>query len=145
LVGSYRAHQRPRHSLQHHDAAAAEQEVNTFKQSIFYFDSLDTNPSTTTRIKNIPYVCVRDGLSNFYGKGGGGGGGGGGENIEILKPINFGITPQNKQTSTCGLYCIYMAHIIYLDAETNYVTEDGILQFAQEHFNKKFVKHFLYL
>jgi len=141
LIGSYRAHQRPRHSLQHHSAtAAAEQEVNTVKQSIFYFDSLDTNPSTTTQIKN---VCVRDGLSNFYGKGGGGGGGG--ENIEILKPINFGIAPQNKQTSTCGLYCIYMAHIIYLDAETNYVTEDGILQFAQEHFNKKFVKHFLYL
>jgi len=150
LIGHYRAHQLlpppppPRSRRRRPYAEEEEERVNKhkFKQSIFYFDSLDTTSTSTSHIKNIPYACVRDRLSSFYyGRGGGGGGG----NVEILKPINFGITPQNKQTSTCGLYCIYMAHIIYLDAETNYVTEDGILQFAQEHFNKKFIKHFLYL
>ena len=45
-------------------------------------------------------------------------------------------------TTTCALYCIYMAHLIYLGLWSTYsVPEDDILQFAQEHFGHKFVKH----
>jgi hypothetical protein len=96
---------------------------------LFYFDSLDPP-------KNIPYACVRNRLSSFYGK--------------VLTNDSFLIRPIN-----IGLYCIYAAHVIYLAGSDEdfrgrdndaWVDEDDILQFAHENFGgHTFVKHALYL
>jgi hypothetical protein len=110
---------------------------------LFYFDSLDPP-------KNIPYTCVRNRLSSFYGKTFTSP-----EAEAIIRPINIGLVAQSKNTDTCGLYCIYAAHVIYLagvDEEFRgndgaaWVDEDGVLQFAHEHFGgHTFVKRVLYL
>lgn len=110
---------------------------------LFYFDSLDATTMTTTppTLKNIPYECIRNRLlaiytprNNPYSL-----------DIQIIRPQTAGIVPQNIKTSTCGLYCIYMAHMMYSDIEMLHTTEDDVLQFAHEHFGKKFVKQVFYL
>ena len=124
---------------------------------VFYFDSLNTavtsssalpsndNKQTPTNRRyieeEVSYACIKHRLKNFYGTSGVAEA----VNFAVIRPYDFGVTPQDPETSTCGLYCIYMAHIIYLEIQINYVTEDDILQFAHEHFDNKFVKQLLYL
>ena len=108
---------------------------------LFYFDSLDP-------LKNIPYTCVRNRLSSFYGKDLS-------NDSFLIRPINIGLVAQGPNTTTCGLYCIYAAHVIYLAGSDEdfrgrdndaWVDEDDILQFAHEHFGgHTFVKRVLYL
>ncbi len=106
--------------------------------TVFYFDSLNTHTKEQYGfIDDVPYTCIKQRLKKFYGNTR--------TNFDVLRPYDFGVTPQDPETSTCGLYCIYMAHLIYLDVQTNYVTEDDVLQFAHEHFDNKFVKQLLYL
>jgi hypothetical protein len=109
---------------------------------LFYFDSLE--PST-----NIPYKCIANRLTSLYGK----------DVINaaatIINPINIGLVAQSENTSTCGLYCIYAAHVIFLAGVDEdfrgrdshaWVDEDGILLFAYEHFGgHTFVKRVLHL
>jgi hypothetical protein len=68
---------------------------------LFYFDILE--PPT-----NMPYKCVANILVSFYGK----------DAINaastMIRPINIGLVAQSENTTTCGLYCIYAAHVIYL-------------------------------
>jgi hypothetical protein len=110
---------------------------------LFYFYSLDPP-------KNIPYTCVRKRLSSLYGKTLDE------DDVAIIRPINIGLVAQSKNTTTCGLYCIYAAHVIYLagaDEEFRgdgggdaWIDEDAVLQFAHEHFGDyTFVKRVLYL
>jgi hypothetical protein len=108
---------------------------------LFYFDSLDPP-------KNMSHACVRKRLCSFYGESS--------TNTSIIiRPINIGLVAQSKNTTTCGLYCIYAAHMIYLAGADEdfrgrdnaaWVDEDGVLQFAHEHFGgHTFVKRVLYL
>ena len=111
-----------------------------FNQSMFYFDSLDVGAQNTKVLlpthKDIRYDCIRNRLLDMYSGHGG---------ITILRPAAFGIVPQNQSTSTCALYCIFMAHVVYTHVRVGGVTEDDILQFAQEHFQRRFNKKLLYL
>jgi hypothetical protein len=108
---------------------------------LFYFDSLDPP-------KKIPYDCVRSRLASFYGD----------TTLPdaVIRPINIGLVAQSKNTTTCGLYCIYAAHVIFLTGDDEefagrgdgnaWVDEDDVLQFAHEHFGRHtFVKRVLYL
>lgn len=113
------------------------------KRTLLYFDSLDEGfggcnyssvPITKRKMmQTIPYKCIRNRMASFYANDS--------SNItfELLKAKNFGIAPQDKESKTCALYCIYMAHIVYSSSTVDYITENDILQFAEEHFQRKFV------
>lgn len=109
--------------------------------SLFYFDSLSTVVDSAANRgeweDEVAYECIKQRLFHLYP---------GTVDIDILHPLQFGVEPQGSSTTTCALYCIYMAHLIYLGLWSTYsVTEDDILQFAQEHFGHKFVKHVINL
>ena len=99
--------------------------------ALFYFDSLDANANSyeDEHVDVIPYTCVKQRLRTLYH---------GTDVVKILKPLQFGISPQNFQTNTCGLYCIFMAHLLYLGRSVMYVSEQDIQQFAREHFGRDF-------
>ena len=66
---------------------------------------------------------------------------------------------QSKNTSLCGLYCIFVAHFIYASKSSNskqsggstllsmltYATEDDVLRFANDNFGKNFARKIKYL
>lgn len=88
--------------------------------------------------------------------------------ITQLRPTDLGLQSQSFYTTTCALYCIYAAHIIFsnrramfslgirlkqqnqqqrrqLDPARLYITEDDILRFCNEHYNVRLHKNVLLL
>lgn len=53
---------------------------------------------------------------------------------------------QAKNTTLCGLYCIFMAHHIFTGniATAQYATEDDVLRFANENFGMNFPRFVIY-
>ena len=91
--------------------------------NVCYFDSFEREPENS----------IVERLEKF------------GQRIIQIFPSTFGMAPQSPETTTCGLYCIYMAHVLYSNKLTSFISEDDILQFACERFCVNFVKHVLYL
>lgn len=82
--------------------------------------------------------------------------------IRHLRPTDLGIQTQSNYTTTCALYCIYVAHIIFsngmsmfswgiqpkqqlLVTTRQYITEDAIVRFCNEHYNIRLHKNVLLL
>ncbi len=70
-------------------------------QTVFHSDSLNRDTEEQyDYIDEVPYTCIKQRLKKFYGKTG--------TSFDVVRPYNFGVTPQDPETNTCGLYCINM-------------------------------------
>ena len=65
--------------------------------------------------------------------------------LSVYRLTPKGITTQKQNSTICGLYCIYVAHVLFSNQQPFYVNGNSIIQFAHEHFGRKFVNCVLFV
>ena len=124
--------------------------------SVIYFDSLNPSRISDNFMSRLTSQYMTTKLSPTFSR----------MPVRLLRPKDLGIQPQSNYTTTCALYCIYVAHIIFsnrikmfsfairskqqqqqlkLKSTRQYITEDDIVRFCNEHYNLRLYKNVLFL
>ena len=118
---------------------------------VIYFDSLNP-PRISNNFMSRLESQYRTKLSPAFSR----------MSVRHLRPTDLGIQTQSNYSTTCALYCIYVAHIISSNrrimfslgirskqqqwkSTRQYITEDDIVRFCNEHYNLRLYKNVLLL